>query len=394
MTAARIRRVASRPSISGILMSISTTSGRCLSAAATASRPSAASATTGMPAAPRISRKPPRTSVWSSATTTRGPGSVATLTAASPGIGAERAGPVRPAQPARPAGPKPQTLQRDPRPDPPAAARARARVQFAAVQADPLPQPDQSATVRTRSARRPRRPGTAVVGHGDQQVVRAVLQDDGRAGGSGVLDHVGQRLLHHPVRGQVDAGRQVARPGHGQLDAQPGGPDPLDQGRAPGRRRAAGRACPRPRRPERASQAGAAARSSRSGRSPRRPAGPPGPRPASWPARCGPRPPAPPSRSRCGSRRRAVRRRSGPAPPRPPAGSAPRARPRPGAAVRPNPRPAAATRASRRPRRRSATSTSSAVNRAGTCGVVSGNAAVAMTAPVPTASSAAQRNRL
>ena len=39
-------------------------------------------------------------------------------------------------------------------------------------------------------------------------------------------------------------------------------------------------------------------------------------------------------------------------------------------------------------------STSKAVNRAGTCGVVSGNAAVAMTAPVPTASSAAQRNRL
>ena len=37
---------------------------------------------------------------------------------------------------------------------------------------------------------------------------------------------------------------------------------------------------------------------------------------------------------------------------------------------------------------------SSAVNRAGTCGVVSGNAAVAMTAAVPTASSAAQRNRL
>jgi hypothetical protein len=61
--AARIRLVASSPSIPGIRMSISTTSGRCLSAAATASLPSAASATTGMPAAPRISRKPPRTSV-------------------------------------------------------------------------------------------------------------------------------------------------------------------------------------------------------------------------------------------------------------------------------------------------------------------------------------------
>ncbi len=67
-----MRLVASRPSISGIRMSISTTSGRCRSVAATASWPSAASATTGMPAEPRISRNPPRTSVWSSAMTTRG----------------------------------------------------------------------------------------------------------------------------------------------------------------------------------------------------------------------------------------------------------------------------------------------------------------------------------
>src|SRR5437879_3702888 len=47
--AARMRLVASSPSISGIRMSIRTTSGRCRSTAATASLPLAASAMTGMP---------------------------------------------------------------------------------------------------------------------------------------------------------------------------------------------------------------------------------------------------------------------------------------------------------------------------------------------------------
>ena len=70
--AARIRLVASSPSISGIRMSIKMTSGRCLRAAATAWMPSAATATTGMPAELRISRNPLRTSIWSSAMTTRG----------------------------------------------------------------------------------------------------------------------------------------------------------------------------------------------------------------------------------------------------------------------------------------------------------------------------------
>ena len=51
-----------------------------------ASRPFAASATTGMPAEFRISRKPLRTSVWSSAMTTRGAcaPSAAALTSAWP----------------------------------------------------------------------------------------------------------------------------------------------------------------------------------------------------------------------------------------------------------------------------------------------------------------------
>jgi hypothetical protein len=58
--------------MSGIRMSISTTSGWCLSTALTASLPSAASATTVMPASARIIRNPVRTRAWSSAITTRG----------------------------------------------------------------------------------------------------------------------------------------------------------------------------------------------------------------------------------------------------------------------------------------------------------------------------------
>ena len=57
-----------------------------------------------------------------------------------------------------------------------------------------------------------------------------VVEADDRAGGSGVLDHVGERLLHDPVGGQVHARRQFSRPGDGQLNGQPGGADPLDQG--------------------------------------------------------------------------------------------------------------------------------------------------------------------
>ena len=67
-----IRRVASRPSISGMRMSMSTTSGRSRPTSATASAPSAASPTTSMSSAePSSTTKPLRTSAWSSATATR-----------------------------------------------------------------------------------------------------------------------------------------------------------------------------------------------------------------------------------------------------------------------------------------------------------------------------------
>ena len=70
-SAARMRRVASRPSSSGMRMSISTTAGRKRLALSTASSPLLASATTVMPGSPESRRrKPARTIDWSSATST------------------------------------------------------------------------------------------------------------------------------------------------------------------------------------------------------------------------------------------------------------------------------------------------------------------------------------
>ena len=71
-SAPQISRVASSPSRCGIRMSIRMTSGRSFRASATASVPSLASPTTSRSGAESTStRKPPRTSAWSSATTTR-----------------------------------------------------------------------------------------------------------------------------------------------------------------------------------------------------------------------------------------------------------------------------------------------------------------------------------
>ncbi len=63
--------VAAMPSMTGILMSISTTSGAVFLATATASAPSAASpSTTRSGSESMSSRNPARTMAWSSATTT------------------------------------------------------------------------------------------------------------------------------------------------------------------------------------------------------------------------------------------------------------------------------------------------------------------------------------
>ena len=70
-SAARMRRVACRPSSSGIRMSIRTTVGWNRAALLTASSPFLASATTSMSSSPSSSnRKPARTIDWSSATRT------------------------------------------------------------------------------------------------------------------------------------------------------------------------------------------------------------------------------------------------------------------------------------------------------------------------------------
>ncbi len=108
----RMRRVASIPSIFGIRMSISTTSGRTRRATSTASSPVPASPTTRRSGAVSTrTRKPARTSTWSSATRTE------TLTR--------------------------RHRERQPGADPVAAAGQRPGAELAAVQGDPLAHPDQ-----------------------------------------------------------------------------------------------------------------------------------------------------------------------------------------------------------------------------------------------------------
>ena len=118
--------------------------------------------------------------------------------------------------------PWPQWPLRDPSgsgPGPPAAARTRARVEVAAVHGDPLPQPDQPAPARARRLVPPGPPrralddGAAVVGHRRSAARRGRYSI--RTTGPGlvrVLDHVGQRFLDDAVGGEVHAGRQGAAP--------------------------------------------------------------------------------------------------------------------------------------------------------------------------------------
>ena len=70
----------------------------------------------------------------------------------------------------------------------------------------------------------------AVVGHGDFHVVVAIVQVNGCVSRAGVLEGIGQRLLHDPVRGQVQRvwqryGLTRAR----QFDRQPGGADLVEE---------------------------------------------------------------------------------------------------------------------------------------------------------------------
>ena len=106
--------------------------------------------------------------------------------------------------------------------------RPRAGVQPAPVRLDPLAHSDDS---QPRSVRRRRAAGPApVVGDLDLQLVVEIPNRDQGTRRTGVLDHVGERLLDDPVRGEVERLRKrdpLAL--HGKLDGQPARPRLLDQ---------------------------------------------------------------------------------------------------------------------------------------------------------------------
>ena len=193
VSVARIRRVASRPSSSGIRMSMRITSGCRRAAWTTASRPLLASATTSMSgSSASSSRKPARTIDWSSTTSTRMVIGRHRAAAAGHGRGSRRPGRVR------------RTSRRR-RPSPARGCRP-----------DRVP------------ARRPstRLAACAVVAHLEPQLVGLVGHRDLGRAGAGVLEAVGQPLLHDAVRRQVEAGGQGdrARPATWRSTAIPAAP--------------------------------------------------------------------------------------------------------------------------------------------------------------------------
>ena len=201
--------------------------------------------------------------------------------------------------------------------------------------------------------RRRCRPRRAVVG--DLELDRVLLVGDPhrRARRAGVLERVGQRLLHDPVGGQVDAGRQRrrARPRRATSTGRPAARDLLGEARRAARAPAAARArlvvaVARSRPSSRRISPSACAPVARSRRTPPRL-----PR-VVVEHRAGRRAPAPRSRRSRAPRRRAARARSGCARRRPPRGPAGPARAR---AAAPAPRPAARSPAAAAGRRRRAT---------------------------------------
>src|SRR5215216_7140082 len=209
-SSATIRRVASRPSSTGMRMSISTTSGRVERASSTAAAPSPASPTTSMsPASSSRARNPARTSPWSSTSRTL-------ITGAPPRGSPDPAGS---SGAHREAG-----LDAEPAPGPGAGLQA------APEGTGPLPHArDPLSAPAGPVARRVVRAGPVV---DDLDLDPAVVVGDGDVGpaGPGVAHDVGERLLDHPVGGQVDGRREPPRlalqrhpdlhPGPGRLDDQ------------------------------------------------------------------------------------------------------------------------------------------------------------------------------
>ena len=171
--------MACRPFMPGIRMSIRTTSGRCSATACSAAAPSPASAPPRCRPAGRGSSAGPRGP--SPGRRRSRPGSsrrpspaVVTGTSVTGRTAATRKPPCR-------TRPRPQACRRT------GAARSRMPI-------SPWP-----------ARRGARRRSGAVVGDLDPQRVRGVLQPDAGSAGARVPAGVGQRLLHDPVGGQVDA---------------------------------------------------------------------------------------------------------------------------------------------------------------------------------------------
>ena len=189
------RRVASRPSIPGIRTSISTTSGAYAGTEPTPPPPSPASPTTSMSAAE--------------------PSSTTTRTAPAPGCRRPRPGSTA------------RLRRRRARADGPHLEPAVVTAPYfegSTDQPGALPQPETGRARRERvpSAGRPPLPGSRT-SRSSRPLGRAPAPC--RIPGAGVLEHVGQRLLHDPVGRQLDAvvGRASRGPSR-QRDAAPAAP--------------------------------------------------------------------------------------------------------------------------------------------------------------------------
>src|SRR3954447_21264151 len=186
-------------------MSMRTTSGRNRAVWRTASSPSIASPVTSRSGSnSRILRRPTRTSGWSSAISTA-------VMAGSPG------------------------RQQDAEPEP--AVLHRSRLELPAGQGAPLPDADQPLPAAGDVARR----AGPVVGDLELEASRTVPDTDVDLPAPGVLERVGESLLHDPVGGHLDpAGKTGASPAHCQLPRKAGAPQPRHEC---GNRREAGLRC-------------------------------------------------------------------------------------------------------------------------------------------------------
>src|SRR6266567_3434447 len=188
-----MRRVASRPSIPGMRMSMSTTSGSSRTAVSTASALSLASPTTSMSSSPlRMDRNPARTREWSSTTSTR-IGPITILSA-----------------------------HRDAGPHPPPSTVDRPRFAGATESSGPLLHAPHPVTACQGGGR----PLVAIIHDLDDNSAVVDLDPDLRLADGGVAQHVRESLLDDAVPGVADGCGQGGRhPGHFEVDGEAGGLD-------------------------------------------------------------------------------------------------------------------------------------------------------------------------